>query len=114
MLSSKEVIELTVKHINENGKCAVHNICKYYLDGNTCAVGLWLKNPEDFKNVNSDATELFRLYGTDILKEEVQHLPIDFWKDLQALHDDHYNYNYDESGKKLTEEAIDRMMKLKY
>lgn len=114
MLSSKEVIELTVKHINENGKCSIDGHCKYYLDGNTCAVGLWLKNPEDFKDVNSCSMDLFNQYGTDILKEEVQHLPIDFWEYLQSFHDDDDHYNYDESGKKLTEEAIHHMMKLKY
>jgi len=93
MLTPEKVIDLTVENINKNGICKIEGFCKYYLDGNMCAVGFWLKNAEDFKDYKGCSYDLFHKFGTDILKEEVQHLPVEFWEELQYLHDEACNYD---------------------
>lgn len=93
MLTREQVIDLTVENINKNGICKIESYCKYYLDGNMCAVGFWLKNAEDYKDFDGCSYDLFNKFGTDILKEEVQHLPVVFWEELQSLHDTVCNYD---------------------
>lgn len=111
MKSEIDIIIETVKHYNSNN--TARNVktgsCTYMNDdGAMCAVGRCLTNEgmQIFKafednnlDVNTSAAYFINVYGMDefydALKEEYRGHDVDFWKNLQYLHDSTSNWNED-------------------
>tara|TARA_Y100000114_G_scaffold86509_1_gene80033 strand:- start:454 stop:846 length:393 start_codon:yes stop_codon:yes gene_type:complete len=95
--------------------------CEYRMgDGRMCAVGMCMNEPslEEFGNSDGDVYELHKIVknqrneqGLDyLLKEEYKGHPLEFWAELQRLHDNwHYwdEYGLNESGKRQANLIID-------
>lgn len=99
-LTKLEIIEETVKYysedvnrraMNKEGGCMYKNN-----EGEMCAVGRCLIDAEEFARFEGwvDALDIeFNLES--ILKDQYTGHTIDFWKDLQDLHDNPMNWNPD-------------------
>ena len=78
--------------------------CQYTWGDTHCAVGRYLKpeyQVENWENNNDSITELCDVTEAwDIdwaVREEVQGLEPDFWRDLQDFHDCRHNWNHDKN-----------------
>jgi hypothetical protein len=109
MKSKIDIIIETVKHYNSNNTArkAETDTCTYMNEGGAmCAVGRCLTNEgmQIFKafehnnvEVNTSVEYFTNVYGMDefnnALKEEYRGHDVDFWKNLQYLHDATNNWN---------------------
>ena len=121
MKSKIDIIIETVKHYNSNNTArkAETDNCTYMNEaGAMCAVGRCLTNEgmQIFKafednnlDVNTSVEFFTNVYGMDefdnALKEEYRGHDVEFWKNLQYLHDS--IYYWDENG--ITERGLDRV-----
>lgn len=101
MKTKLEIIEETANYYNSNNRSTTPQGGCCYLsdDGNMCAVGRCLENPEEIQEgsfAGSFAEKLLDRLGDDILKEEYQGHDKLFWNELQRLHDK--EYYWDEHG----------------
>jgi hypothetical protein len=112
MKSKIDIIIETVKHYNSNNTArkAETDTCTYMNEnGAMCAVGRCLTNEgmrrfEAFEYINLDVNTgvvyFTNVYGmdefNDTLKEEYRGHDVEFWKNLQYLHD--ATNNWDENG----------------
>lgn len=96
-----EIIEDIVNHYSKdyfnlratNGLGVLESCVYLANNGNMCAVGRYLKEPEKFKTVTLPADLLIKKYSNNILKDNVKdHNPL-FWYDMQKLHDNDYFWN---------------------
>lgn len=97
--------------------------CSYYQEstGNKCAVGMCMLNDDTAKHyqnlcptsnvhgVNIVLTDEEKLEFDDIIKEEYRGHDLDFWDEVQCLHDN--NDYWTEYG--LSEQGIDELRRLK-
>lgn len=68
--------------------------CRYFAQGKCCAVGRCMLDPEVYKNYLGNVNRFGDL--DSLLKPEYRGFPIDFWLDLQDLHD--WDGNWNETG----------------
>lgn len=111
MKTKLEILEETVAYIKEKGRAVRKNddgsmSCLYYTPTVCCAFGRCMK--DEYKNeefaeghVDHTANNILSFEGFDILKDEYQVESIDFWRDIQVLHDDEDNWD----NGQLTEEG---------
>lgn len=117
-----EIIDETVAYYSEDIKrrAKIFNpdgygtICQYYTkDGQMCAVGRCLEEPEKFKGDGSSANQLNAEWELDtILKEEYRDQPISFWDKLQSLHDN--DVHWDKEGLSKKGKSFVNVLKKKY
>lgn len=81
--------------------------CRYFMNGRCCAVGRCMLNPEQHENYLGGVNRFSDLDA--LLKSEYRGFPIDFWRDLQDLHD--WEDNWDENG--LTETGKTKVANIK-
>ena len=106
MKSKIEIIDETIKHIKNNGRATIEDdpdSCMYFTEnGNKCAVGRCLINPENvqkkyygasIENIFPDGN--FNLLD-ELFKSEYRGHEIEFWRNLQLLHD--IKENWDENN----------------
>jgi hypothetical protein len=104
-----EIIKETVEYYKNNNRgITPGGACQYLTkDGDMCAVGRCLENPEDIglKTIYADA--LIIGYGDGIFKKQYQGHDINFWKNLQIFHDSNrFWVSYKtKKGNKLTEDG---------
>lgn len=112
MKTKQEIINHIINHIQDHGRSIDHDgRCRYYNNGNMCAVGVCLENPEEFSNnVATDAGTLLSNRGFGILKKQFRIKNINFWLDLQSLHD---YCRFWESDRSLSQHGIDALMQFK-
>lgn len=95
-----EIIEDTVAYysVDPDGRRAIKDLslsggCFYYkeIDGvvKMCALGRFMKNPEDFSTSGAYAEQLLNAFP-DCLREQ-DHDAI-FWRDVQKIHDNNLNW----------------------
>jgi hypothetical protein len=118
-LTYRQVVEDTVKYYSEDTRrrSLEGSICTYYNpeNGNMCAVGRYMCEPQKFTIDNIGEMDFSSLLGDfnfeDIMKEEVKNLNnILFWEKLQCLHDWSTNwtkYGLKDSGKSKYEELLE-------
>ena len=114
-VDKKEIVDTVVDHIKNNGRSVNEkNQCLYYneKDGNKCAVGMFLENPEEIQE-NYCEQSVEAIYDFDeldnCLKDEYQNHGLDFWKQVQYLHDD--NENWDDNNN-LTNDGVEKYNKI--
>lgn len=104
MKTKLEIIDETVAYYTEdvNRRAISGIICEYLTeDGRMCAVGRCMIAPkQEFKGVCSNIytyengeAETIEEPLDNLLKKEYRGHNIDFWKDLQLLHDCNTNWN---------------------
>ena len=124
MKTKAEIIIETVKNYNSNNTArkAETNTCTYMNeDGAMCAVGRCLTNEgmqifKAFEDNNLDGNtsieSFVKAYDmdkfNDALKEEYRGHDVDFWKNLQYLHD--AAFNWDENG--ITQNGLESVYSL--
>jgi len=106
LLTKEEVVIQTVELLKKYGRATCDGTCQYIIGNKRCAFGLWLEDPECFKD-SDYSSDLLKKHGQYILKEEVRHIvDTDFWSALQSMHDDDddcywdSNNNLTRTGKK--------------
>jgi hypothetical protein len=85
-----QIINETVKHYSKNPRCEVFGTCLYWRNPESqCAVGRALKNPKKHKEVQGDVYKLIDQTkdSQSLFKPEYRGHDVDFWSDLQDLHD---------------------------
>jgi hypothetical protein len=97
MLTKLEIIEETIKHYSKRKRAQHDDTCMYYYRGAMCAVGRCMINPREAERVYGGGTIdmlLSRLVRTnpditvdDLLLEQYRGHEIEFWEQLQSLHD---------------------------
>lgn len=104
-----DVINETVEYYsgkeNKFGR-TIQGVCRYFIDGNTCAVGRCLSLSEErlMKLDQNSQTQVKKLFSRNLLsmncfKSEYVHLSnLEFWEDLQKLHDNGANWDIDSDG----------------
>jgi hypothetical protein len=119
-MTELEIIEETVQYYNEDvsRRAYLHGMCTYYNEHrNMCAVGRCLIDPEGFQK-RATATDFgsiailvndFSINLEESLKDEYKGHSLEFWEDLQSLHD--YSNHWDSNG--ITEEGITYVEDLK-
>lgn len=98
-----EIIDETVAYYSEDTKRRAKIInptglgcgCQYYTaQGQMCAVGRCLEEPEAFKGNGSSVDELDADWELEtILKEEYRGHDVKLWDKLQSLHDNDVHWN---------------------
>lgn len=109
--SYKQIIDETVEYYQNHDR-AIERYpngdvkgCRYYMDGEMCAVGRCLVDPVKVNNSNvcNDYVDMVvNYFGPDVFQEDYRGKSVMFWRDLQQLHDDDINWN----GRELTEAGI--------
>lgn len=98
----KQIIDETVEFYSEDPRRRAvdeHNACVYLTeDGRKCAVGRCLE--EDAPTLDHEgsisALTLRRMFQDEEFRPEYRGHPLDFWQDIQNLHDQ--NDNWETSG----------------
>ena len=105
MKSKKEIIEETVAYIQANGRAVRSSavtqaeMCAYFTtSGKMCAVGRCLIDPESARQGTVGCFPNFE----SALKPEYRGHTINFWSDLQRLHDEKDNWHTMNGEIKLT------------
>lgn len=103
MKTTLEIIDgVLAPYIADPSKRSVKHsgTCSYLMeDGRMCALGQCLDpehpNYRHIVNENKPADEIPQLNGAEqeILKEEFRGHPVEFWQDLQNMHDGFHNWN---------------------
>ena len=113
----KEVLGIVTKHFNSTNRStepAPFLGCLYLSDnGSKCAVGMFIKdeyiNDKDWVMSHNDDGAKYLLDPSDeILIEEYRGLGVEFWTDMQSLHDE--AAYWDEKG--LTSEGEDMVAEI--
>ena len=104
-VTKDEIVDMVLENIKKNGRCLNNKgECKYYhfyydydkygviKNENTCAIGLFAKDPEKMENVYhlENCVDIENRYGINIdelLQEQYQGHKLAFWEKLQCLHD---------------------------
>jgi hypothetical protein len=104
-----EIIKETVEYYKNNNRGIIPGgTCQYLSeDGDMCAVGRCLENPEDIGTKAIDADCLIADYGDGIFKKQYQGHDPRFWQKLQNFHDTGQNWNpyKTKKGNRLTEQG---------
>lgn len=86
-------------NINNRAVAKGSERCMYQTpEGRRCAVGMYMRDDmaNAFAHADYDASTLDSLHNLDtLLKEEYRGLPLEFWEDLQTLHDRSVYWNED-------------------
>lgn len=97
-MTTLEIINETVEYYSKDTKrrAEVGRACLYFQEstGNMCAVGRCANNPKELNPAHFFSQ--LGLSDEEIFKPEYRGHSVEFWSDLQKLHDD--NLNWDESG----------------
>jgi hypothetical protein len=119
MLTKLEIIEETIKHYSKRKRAARYSSCLYYYRGAMCAVGRCMINPKEAEKVyrgGSISDLINRINETnpdivvdDLLLEQYRGHEIEFWEELQILHDRSSYWN----NKKLSAEGLEYVEYLK-
>jgi hypothetical protein len=108
-MTKLEIIKETVEYYKNNNRgITPDGTCQYLSeDGDMCAVGRCLENPEDIGTEEIDTDSLIEKYGDGILKKQYQNHGTNFWRELQIFHDiKRFWVSYKtKKGNKLTEEG---------
>jgi len=92
----KEVLDIVTKHFNSKNRSTASPPSKscFYLskDGLKCAVGMFIKdeyiNDENWVEThNEEGADCLLDSSDEILVEEYRGLGVEFWADMQSLHD---------------------------
>jgi hypothetical protein len=124
MKSKLEIIEETIKYYSKRKRTydVDGESCVYYYRGAKCAVGRCMINPKEAEKTYGGGTITWLINGMvrnnlaitvdDLLLEQYRGHEIEFWEELQSLHD--YSTHWD--NKKLSEEGLEYVenLKLKY
>lgn len=104
-MTKEEIIKETIEYYSVPGRRSVlisagqESCCYMSPSGQMCAVGRCMKDDDRVSiskmNNGLSAEDLFETYGNQILKDDYQGHNVDFWTELQALHDDKKNWNTD-------------------
>ena len=112
-MTKVEIIQMVANHYNDSNRSVANGGCWYARDGKMCAVGMCMTDEAIDKfggfggNVNNLSDKLLiqeRRSIDTLLKDEYRGHDLDFWEELQELHDD--SYLWDECG--LTLEGWDK------
>jgi hypothetical protein len=119
--SKIDIINETVQYYSEDtNRRAVNdtNGCSYYFEGKMCAVGRCVTNPQKFDKDSNNSNTTSQIYSlvhqanfklNARLKPEYRGHDLNFWEDLQSLHDTHY---YWKRAKGLTEMGQSKVKEL--
>ena len=116
-MTKVEIINMVANHYNENNRSIGNGGCWYARDGKMCAVGMCMTDEAIywFGSFGGDINELSNKLLIQesksldtIFKDEYKGHSLDFWKELQDLHDD--SFLWDECG--LTLEGWDKANRL--
>jgi len=123
MKTKLEIIEETVEVYSKVSKRAVQgDVCSYYLNGNTCAVGRCCEDPQELERqslkINSLGANAFSinmdLGGLDKwLKPKYRGHSVNFWADIQLLHDNPTYWKSTLLGGGLTQAGVNFVERLK-
>lgn len=117
MKTKEQIINETVNYYSKDtSRRALNNVgnCKYITeDGRKCAIGRVLRPSKCKKEFNCTVRKLAEILGLNNLDEallpSVRGHEVDFWIDLQDIHD--CNCNWDDDG--LTESGEEEVEKIK-
>lgn len=116
MKTKEEIIDEMVKTISEKGRCVCEaGFCYYWHSSlNTgCAVGIFLKDEyktDYFASLNKCTSgALFTKYGFEILKDEYRVESMEFWRDMQGIHDCSDYWNPDNTLNKCGRKRVNEM-----
>ena len=107
-----EVLEETVNYYSRDTsrRCIEDNTCFYYKEGNMCAVGRCLVDPQSLEiSIGAGDNDIVSLVKEEVeveFKDEYKGLPLSFWEDLQCLHDATSNWGTTQYSKDLLKSAI--------
>lgn len=106
-LTTEEIVLETIAYYrtHKRGYNPIVESCRYYLNGKMCAVGRCLKEPHQFADCSKSVCGFDMLFKLEEqLKPRYQGHNLDFWDNLQGLHDrsNHWIYN-NQGGQDLTE-----------
>jgi len=113
MKTKLEILEETVKYYAEDlsrrGYDDVEDECRYFITKNKmCAIGRVAKNPREFeKRFKGESVASIRESLDQFLKPEYRGHSINFWDELQMLHDTDENWceeGLSDRGKEVVEE----------
>lgn len=113
MKTKLEILDIVANHYNSKNRAVdAEGACQYMTnDGRTCAVGMCMRKPETYMDIN-DGVDYFlnNNYSIDhVLKSDFHGHGFYFWQRLQDFHD--IEDNWDEYG--LTEEGKKHYNKIK-
>lgn len=108
-----EIIDFVVQHITNQGRAITEtNFCLYYTpDGKRCAHSICVRD-EILSEINpkyGTACKLIEAFGDEVHKPEFRGNNIQFWRDIQHLHDNDEFWN----DKTLSKKGIKRVQTLK-
>ena len=113
-----EIIDETVEYYSNNPRAIQGNLCLYLTEDNLrCAHSRCIKDDKveevhECANTGGSAKKIIDEFTDDVHKEEYQGYSVDFWLDIQHLHDYHAYWN----GNQLNKEGIEHVeyIKIKY
>lgn len=104
-MTKKEIILETVEYYKTNNR-GKDDVCCVYYDDNTkamCAVGRCLDDAKEFQSkYGGGAVYEYDDVLENKLKSEYKNHSIEFWTQLQKLHDEDDNWEKTKKGNKLT------------
>lgn len=122
-MTKKEIILETVEYYKTHRRgITSHGTCVYGNEKNSkCAIGkvMNLESYNELKNYEGDVEDL--LFNNDIsdideiLKDEYKNHELDFWMDLQHLHDGNSFWKKESKGSSLTamgQEEVNKLLKI--
>lgn len=109
-MTTLEIINETVEYYSKDTKRRAP--CLYFQEstGNMCAVGRCANNPKELNPFRFFSQ--LGLSDEEIFKPEYRGHSVEFWSDLQKLHDN--NLNWDESGLSFLGKDQVETLKVKY
>lgn len=88
----KETVDYYSEDVGRRGMYGVR--CVYYHDGNMCAVGRCLEDPESFQDVYDDKSAACVEGLEKHFKEDYKGYRREFWCMLQSFHDGEDNWDH--------------------
>jgi len=109
-IRQRKLLDETVNHFNKNNRASVfdkmYSRCKYSHEYNGgCAIGRLLSREAAEECDRIGGTVLFPII-VDLLPPEVRELDVEFLREIQILHDDMANENWNDDG--LSEQGFDK------
>ena len=115
-MTRQEIFDKWMEHVSKGmGQCRdkVTGTCLYYdkTNGNMCAIGSLMKDPEKYADFCGGVESLFVIHGEELKDEPwFQTIPDDVYNEeiflcsLQSLHDTYGNWRKNKLKKKVLEE----------
>lgn len=109
-----DLLNETIEYFKTHERCVdATGTCKYYYEGNMCAIGRLLKNPKEFRNYIGCVSTLHRRYSLiEILKDKYVGFDVAFLQKIQELHDLCNAWNTNNIGNTLNETGEDIVQRI--